>query len=132
MSLLLDTCTLFWLSSDQDRLSKTSKEALVEYSGDLFVSAISALECATKVASGKLLLPASPQGANLWFRKVLDQHGITQVPVNFQIAGHAGELPLRHKDPFDRLIVATAWEYRMTVVTPDHMIRQYSEIKCLW
>ncbi len=68
----------------------------------------------------------------LWFRQALGQHGVTQVPLNFQIAGQAGELPLHHKDPFDRLIIATALEYRMTIVTPDDLIRQYKEVECLW
>jgi PIN domain nuclease of toxin-antitoxin system len=130
MPLLLDTCTLLWLSLDQKYLSDQVRVAIRSHPEDLFVSAISALECATKVAKGKLRLPFQEVG--LWFRKVLEHHGVSQVPVNFQIAGQSGELPPRHKDPYDRLIIATALEYRMTVVTPDRLIRQYAEVECLW
>lgn len=55
-----------------------------------------------------------------------------QVPINFQIASHSGELPPHHKDPNDRLIIATAMEYGMTIVTPDKLIQQYEGITCLW
>jgi PIN domain nuclease of toxin-antitoxin system len=129
MPLLLDTCTLLWLSSDADHLSPQAKEGLRPHAGDLFVSAISALECALLASKKKIRLPtASPEG---WFRDVLKYHGIDQVPVNFQIASHSGELPPHHKDPYDRLIVATALEYRMTIVTPDELIRKYG-VECLW
>ena len=134
MPLLLDTCTLFWLSSNQKDLSKNSQDALVEHAGDLFVSAISALEFVTNVAKGKMRLPSQlpSQDAILWFRKILAQHEVSQIPINFQIAGQSGKLPLHHKDPFDRIIIATALEYKMTIVTPDKLIRQYSEVECLW
>ncbi len=130
MPLLLDTCTLFWLSSEPNGLSKQARNAIQENPNDLFVSAISALEFAIKTAKGHLRLPL--KDAVTWFREVLTHHGISQVPVNFQISGQSGELPAHHKDPYDRLIIATALEYRMTVVTPDRLIHQYTEIECLW
>jgi PIN domain nuclease of toxin-antitoxin system len=130
MPLLLDTCTLLWLSSDQSQLSLNAKEAIQRHAGDLFVSAISALECAVKVSKKKLQLPLSKM--ETWFREVLNQHGIIQVPINFQIASQSGELPLHHKDPYDRLIAATALEYKMTIVTPDELIRQYKGVSCVW
>jgi len=127
--LLLDTCTLLWLSSDLEGLSPRAKEGLRDHAGDLFVSSISALECAIKASKKKLRLPMdSPEE---WFRGVLKQHGVVQVPVNFQIAGKSGELPDHHRDPYDRLIVATAMEYGMTIVTPDAIMRKY-DVNCLW
>lgn len=82
-----------------------------------------------KISKNKLKIPLdSPEE---WFREILKHHGVVQVPVNFQIAGHSGELPRHHRDPYDRLIVATAMEYRMTIVTPDELIRKY-DVECLW
>lgn len=130
MQLLLDTCTLLWLTSEQKCLSERARDAIQQHPDDLFVSAISALECATKAAKKKLRLPY-PE-TDRWFRESLKKHGISQVPINFQIASHAGDLPLLHKDPYDRLIIATAWEYHMTIVTSDQVIHQYPDIECLW
>jgi len=129
MPLLLDTCTLLWLSMDLDQLSPKACEAILTHTNDLFVSCISALEMSTKCAKKKLDLPG---GAEEWFRAVLKHHGVAQVPINFQIASYSGNLPPLHKDPFDRLIIATAWEYHMTIVTPDRYIRQYPNVECLW
>lgn len=129
MPLLLDTCTLLWLSSDVGYLSPAARQAIVDSPRDLFVSGISALEISMKAYKGKLDLTKEPED---WFRKTLKHHGVEQVPINFQIASQAGRLPPLHKDPFDRLIIATACEYRMTLVTPDRAIRQYSEVECLW
>jgi len=130
MPLLLDTCILIWLSREPKYLSEKSREAIKDHSGDLFISAISALECSIKVAKGGLKLPLKDPGQ--WFREVLRHHGIAQVPINFQIASQSGELPFHHKDPFDRLIIATALEYKMVIVTPDKLIRQYKEVGCVW
>ncbi len=130
MSLLLDTCTLLWLSAGSARLSEPAQEAIRVGAGNLFVSAISALECATKVAKKKLVLPRKDVG--LWFREVLDFRGIDQVPINFQIASRSGQLKPHHKDPYDRLIVATALEYKMTIVTPDKAIHKYKGVDYVW
>ncbi|HEX5037569.1 MAG TPA: type II toxin-antitoxin system VapC family toxin [bacterium] len=129
MALLLDTCTLWWLTSEPDRLSESARRAIEEDSESLFVSSISALELAMKIAKGKLGIPL--ESPETWFREVLKHHGVEQVPINFQIASHSGELPQHHKDPYDRLIVATALEYGMTIITPDALIKKY-DVNCLW
>lgn len=127
--LLLDTCALWWLSSEPGRLSELAQKAIVDGSDNLFVSSISALELVFKISKGKLKIPLN--SSEEWFREVLKYHGVVQVPVNFQIASHSGELPPHHKDPYDRMIVATAMEYGMTIVTPDATIKKYG-VDCLW
>ena len=129
MPLLLDTCALLWLSTEPSRLSAKAQQAIRDDPENLFVSSVSALELAIKVSKKKLKIPLD--SSKDWFREVLKHHGIDQVPVNFQIASHSGELPPHHKDPYDRLIVATAMEYRMTIVTPDGFIRKY-DVDCVW
>jgi len=127
--LLLDSCTLWWLTSAPERLSEPARLAISENAENLFVSSITALELSLKIAKGKLGIPLD--STETWFREVLKHHGIEQVPVNFQIASHSSELPPLHKDPYDRLIIATALEYRMTIVTPDAFIHKY-DVSFLW
>lgn len=129
MPLLLDTCTFLWLCLDQSKLSDTAKQAITKHEDDLFVPAISALEVSALSRKGRVKLPMKTED---WFRKALKQHGVQQVPLNFQIASKSDGLPAIHRDPVDRILVATAQEYRMTLVTPDRYIRQYPEVECLW
>ena len=129
MPMLLDTCTLLWLSMDQSKLSESAKQAIGEHPNDLFVTATTALEVSFLVRKKRLQLPLEVEE---WFRQLLKHHGIQQVPLNFQIAVQSDQLPPIHADPVDRLLIATAQEYNMTVVTPDHLIRQYPDVRCLW
>lgn len=129
MPLLLDTCTFLWLGLDLSRLSEHAKTAIQTHEDDLFVASISALEVSALSRKKRLALPTTTEE---WFRKALKQHGVQQVPLNFQIASKSDCLPEIHRDPVDRILVATAQEYRMTLVTPDRYIRQYPEVECLW
>lgn len=129
MPLLLDTCTFLWLCLDQSKLSDVAKQAIKKYQDDLFVPAISALEISALYRKRRVKLPMETEE---WFRKALRQHGVQQVPLNFQIASKSDRLPGIHRDPMDRILIATAQEYRMTIVTPDRLICQYPEVECLW
>lgn len=133
MPLLLDTCTLWWLSNEKEQVH-LSPEAIVllkDFSDDLFVSAISAFELGMKMTKGKLStkIKLTPEE---WFREALQTHGIIQVPINFQIAAQSTQLPPIHRDPGDRMIIATAQEYNMKILTPDKLISQYPQAKCVW
>jgi len=129
MPYLLDTCTFFWLSSEPERLSERARAAIEENPGDLFVSAISAFEFGIKERKGKFHFPLETEE---WFRSLLKELGITQVPINFQIATQSTQLPSIHTDPCDRIIIATAKEYKMQILTPDKLIHQYPEARCVW
>ena len=104
---------------------------LKDFSDDLFVSAISAFELGTKMTKGKLPL-ATKLTPEEWFREALQTHGVTQVPINFQIAAQSTQLPLIHNDSCDRMIIATAQEYKMKILTPDRLISQYPQADCVW
>ncbi len=129
MSYLLDTCTLFWLVSEPERISNPAKNVLLENPGNLFVSAISAFEFGVKERKGIFKFPYPTEE---WFRRVLKDSGVAQVPINFQIATKSTQLPPHHTDPCDRIIVATAQEYGMRIVTPDPLIRKYPQAECIW
>lgn len=127
--ILLDTCVFLWLAADQAKLSANSRQSLRLNAGRLFVSSISAFEIAVKAKKGKLNLPVNPED---WFSRALRHHGIREIPVNSRIAVQSIALPPLHNDPCDRIIIATALEHTMPVVTSDRLIKQYPGITATW
>ena len=127
--ILLDTCTLLWLAADERRLSATAREAIAANAGELFLSSISAFEIGVKHHKGNLELPLPPR---IWVGRVLEQHGIVEIPVNCAIATASTALPRLHGDPCDRIIVATAQLHDLTILTPDTLIRAYPNVSVDW
>lgn len=127
--ILLDTCTLLWLTSDQTKLSPEAKTLIKNNNGNLFVSAISAFEISIKNRKGKIKLSLN---ALEWFEQSLAFHGILEIPVSSKIAIQATELPTLHQDPCDRIIVATAQIESCLILTPDSLIHKYPDIRCVW
>ena len=124
--LLLDTCTLLWLTSDQAKLSPAACQALSAHRGQLYVSGF---ELAQKAAKGKLVLSRPPAE---WMELALRLHGLKSLALEMASAVAAGALPALHADPFDRLLVASAQAHRLTLLTPDPLIRQYPALATLW
>ncbi len=127
--ILLDTCTLLWLAIEPSALSDRAKRALRSHAGGLHVSAISAFEIGQKAAGGKLKLKLKP---SLWFPRACELHGIDPLPLDIKSCLAAAALPQLHKDPFDRLLVATALTHGLAILTPDEKIRAYPKLKSLW
>jgi len=127
--ILLDTCTLLWLAADQSRLTRNGKTLLRANADALWISAISAFELAVKHSKGKLSLPLPPCE---WYSQALAFHGVKEIPVTGEIAATSVALPERHSDPYDRIIIATAQEQGMIILTPDHLIAQYEEARTAW
>ena len=125
--IVLDTCTLLWLAKGEG-LPPAIRGAIAEADG-AFVSSISALEIGVKVAKGRLAVGMEPQR---WWARVLEQHGLAEVPVDGEIALSASALPAIHHDPADRVIIATALHLGATLLTPDPLIRQYPAVKVVW
>lgn len=127
--ILLDTCVLLWLTSTPEKLSPAARAA-VEAAGDFAcVSAITAWEIAWKKAAGNLSLSLPP---NEWFARALSQHRLKELPITAAIAIRSATLPLLHRDPADRFLIATAQEHHLTLLTPDPAIRKYPRLKTLW
>ena len=127
---LLDTCTLLWLAGNaREKLSSKAIEALTRSPADHCVSAISALEIGIKVRQGKIRIETD---ARTWFERAVAKHGLHEIPVHGSIAAGSTLLPLLHKDPCDRIIVATAQHYDLVVLTPDDLIAAYPGVTTLW
>ncbi|WP_438293275.1 type II toxin-antitoxin system VapC family toxin [Streptomyces sp. HUAS TT7] len=117
MRLLLDTHVVLWWLDDSPELSGEMKNLLDTEPG-VYVSAVSPWEIAIKQSLGKL------EGPPDLAERVRDSQ-FTGLPIT---AGHgvrAGRLPVHHRDPFDRILVAQAQTEGMTLVTRDKWIPQY-------
>jgi PIN domain nuclease of toxin-antitoxin system len=126
---LLDTCTFLWLVAEQERLSPAARAYLAAHAGRLFVSAISGFEIALKQRKGALGLPLPTR---TWYSRALEFHGLREAALDGPIAIAAAELPPLHRDPCDRIIVATAQAHGLTVVTPDPAIAAYPGTSVVW
>jgi len=127
--LLLDTCVLYWLASDQSKLSARAGEFLRSHASSLCASAISGFEVAINHTKGRVVLPSDPQ---VWFGTLLGRYRIDCLPVTWEIAISSVALPRIHSDPADRIIVATAKLFGIEVLTPDHLIAAYPTIQVVW
>lgn len=131
--ILLDTHVLvWWLSGNEKALSPSAKKII---SGNIalkkiFVSSISAWEIAMLSARGRLMLSLRVE---TWLEKAAAIPALTFVPVDNEIAVSSVELPeWSHKDPADRLIVATARKLSAKLVTADEKIHACQCVKWVW
>jgi PIN domain nuclease of toxin-antitoxin system len=117
LSLLLDTHVVLWWLADAPELPDEIKDRL-DHEPDVRVSAVTIWEIAIKQALGKITAPVDlPE-------RVRDS-GFRELPIGFAHAIAAGRLPLIHKDPFDRMLVAQARCEGLTLVTRDPLCQQY-------
>ena len=119
--MILDTCGLIWFASGREDLSREAMDA-IDAADLVYVSAISAFEIGFGYAIGDLDLPCDPEK---WYLDVLAQHGISEVPVDGKAAMASTKLPLIHRDPCDRIIIATAKLLHLSMVTGDERFREY-------
>ncbi len=119
--LLLDTCSLIWLTSDPSRLSKAAAQA-IESEQELYVSDVCVWEICLKWQAKKLSLPTPPRG---WVSEQMSSWSFLRVPVEPEHMFRTTELPDYHRDPFDRLLIAQALSHSARILTPDAAIRQY-------
>jgi len=122
--LLADTHVLLWWRADDPRLSGRARDAMADPDVALFFSAASIWEMAIKQASGKLEIPED-------FIATMGERGFTELAISAPHGLIAGALPLHHRDPFDRVIVAQAQSEGLTVITNDARIAAY-DASVLW
>lgn len=122
MKLLLDTHVLLWASASSTRLPRGARELLEDGGNDVYYSAASIWEIAIKAALGRVdfrvdlatLLPTLP-----------DQ-GLIELSVTAQHAAAVAKLPLIHRDPFDRLLIAQSIAEPLTLLTNDATLGRYA------
>lgn len=130
MSILIDTHVFLWSAGIEGRLSHSTRELLEDPEQSIFFSAASAWEIATKWARGRLDLPASPGEL---INSVVSAAGLSQLSVSIRDAVEVADLPLHHKDPFDRLLIAQARTNGLRLMTADPVLERYDvDVIALW
>ena len=120
-SILLGTCALIWLGNGDTALSLDARQAIEECES-VYVSPISLWEVSNKCRKGKLLLKHPPRE---WFDRILQRYQLEILPLTNEVMFLAGELPEHHKDPADRMIIASAMVNGLVVVTSDRNFPLY-------
>lgn len=126
MNVLLDTCALLALSRGE---LPEGVAAVLRAAPEATVSVVSAWEVAIKVAGGRLRLMEPPVQ---WFLGLTERYGLRELPLETRVACAAAALPLVHRDPFDRVLVALAHAHTLTILTSDENIPKYQGVKTLW
>ena len=119
--MLLDTCALLWLTHDQKQISDEVLEKMNTVPL-LYVSAITGFEIGIKYKKSKLDLPVPP---NDWLTGVIGHHSLSVIELDLAICLKSTELPPIHRDPCDRLIIATSLVKGLPVVTADKRFVRY-------
>lgn len=127
MTFLLDTHVWIWTQEAPNRLGATTTKLLTNAQHNLYVSTISTLEIARLVSAGLVGLSGS---LGSWISETIDSLLCGTVEVSHDIALGAYSLPGHfHKDPADRVLIATARIHEMTLVTADDRILAYRHVK---
>ena len=131
--LVIDTHVLVWWVADTGDLSPRSKRAIertIKAGSEVLVSSISAWEVAMLVQKGRLLLSMEVER---WLDQVALIDGLRFYPVDNEVAVKSAILPGEfHKDPADRMIVATARKLAAPLVTADEKMLRYQHVKTIW
>ena len=118
MRLLLDTHTFLWWVSDWGEIEETTRDAIADPENEVFVSAVSGWEIAIKKARGRLVAPDT-------LSPVVEEKHFEHLPLTFEHAERAAALPMHHRDPFDRMLIAQAQTEELVLVTRDERIALY-------
>ncbi len=118
MRLLLDTHAFIWWVTDVARLTEAARSAIADSGNDVFVSAITGWEVTVKRAKGTMTAPDN-------LSAMVEEKRFTHLPLTFHHAEQAGKLPMHHRDPFDRFLIAQAQAEGLILVTRDHHIPRY-------
>jgi PIN domain nuclease of toxin-antitoxin system len=130
--IVLDTHALVWWVSADPTLSKKAKAAIERelVGGEIIISSISAWEIAVLVEREKLVLSMD---VSSWLDTISAIEAVRFMPVDVEIATKSVDLPGEfHKDPANRMIVATARKLAVPLVTKDEKIRAYAHVKTIW
>ena len=131
--LVVDTHVLVWWVSGSDLLSTNADKVIngtLANGGEIIISSISAWEIAMLISTGRLILSMDIES---WLDEIAQIDGVRFVPVDNEIGIKSTQLPGEfHKDPADRMIVATARKLAAPLVTADKRIIAYAHVKTIW
>ena len=118
MNLFLDTHVLLWWLDDNPVLSERARSAIADPGNLVILSSVVTWEIRTKQALGKLKIPSD-------FYNVIKNQGFEFLSITSDHAYAVGDIPMHHRDPFDRMIISQAKLEGLTVVTHDSIFKEY-------
>ena len=128
MDILLDTSVFIWVVANPKRLSRRARDICFEEENNLYLSVVSAWEIQIKYQIRRLPLPETPEKI---IQGQIHKHSIEVLPLELGDVFMLSQLRRIHKDPFDRMLVCQAKARKMTILTPDPLIKRY-DIKTVW
>lgn len=129
MRFLLDTCTIVWWCFESARIPASVREHLQSPQNEAFVSVVSPWEVAIKEKLERFSEYPPNLGDRL--RAEVASHRFATLPISWDHAARAGALPLHHRDPFDRMLMAQAQVEGCVLVSPDDAFAPY-DVETLW
>ena len=122
MKILLDTqCWLWWIAAPE-KLSPNARRRIADKRNNVYLSAASSWEIANKYSIGKLPLP---EPSLQFIPKRLARDAITGLPIEFMHTLRVANLPLHHKDPFDRILISQSIQENIPIMTVDKQLELY-------
>ncbi len=128
MKILLDTHAFLWFVEGSNKLSQTANSLLTEANHELFLSIASIWEMQIKISIGKLKLEASLSEVIANQREIND---VQILVVELEHIWQLDNLPLHHKDPFDRMLIAQAITENIPIMSIDSVFGKYS-VQTIW
>lgn len=128
MRALLDTHAFLWWNTNDAQLSPAARKFIENPNNILLLSVVSVWEIVIKYKLGKLPLPESPE---IYIPKRLEYYQFQILPVNLSHVLRITHLAPHHSDPFDRLLIAQSQSEKISIITVDKKIQQYS-VEIIW
>jgi PIN domain nuclease of toxin-antitoxin system len=127
MDVLLDTHALIWWFEGAPGLSKRASSMITSSDNLILISAAVGWELAIKVNLSKFKTPSLVQELH----HLVEREGFAELPIGLEHAVRAGLLPLHHRDPFDRLLVAQAQALGVPILSADRALDAY-DVRRVW
>jgi len=121
VDILIDTHALVWWLEDAGRLSRRAVAILEDPDNAILVSAVVGWEISIKVSAGKI----QPRSLIQRLHRVVERQSFSELPITLETAIRAGLLPLHHRDPFDRSLVAQAQSLNASILSADVLLDRY-------
>jgi len=128
--ILLDTHTwVWWVMREKSLLPAALEQKIMNNEEVIAISCVSCLETALLFKKGRI---KCSEGLDVWFKLAIEGTGIEILPLTPAISAKSVVLPDIHRDPIDRILIATAMEYDAYFATKDSIIQSYPGIKTIW